>query len=118
MFTEVAMVLDNLQVRHKAFGLGTVISTNGKYMTIQFEAGVKNFVYPDSFEKYLTLADGTVTDEIRADLERVNEERRRIEETKIAENRHSMEHGIVIPGKETSLEGDDEDSQYKSQETE
>jgi hypothetical protein len=69
------MILDNLQVKHKVFGLGTVVATNGKYMTIQFDGAVKNFVYPDSFEKFLSLADGTVTDEIKADLERVRQKR-------------------------------------------
>jgi hypothetical protein len=29
-----------------------------------------------------------------------------------------MMHGIVIPGKEITLEGEDEESQYKSQENE
>ena len=87
-------------------------------MTIQFDGAVKNFVYPDSFEKFLSLADGTVTDEIKADLERVRQEKKLIEDRKIAENLHSMMHGIVIPGKEITLEGEDEESQYKSQENE
>ena len=112
------MILDNLQVKHKSFGLGTVIATNGKYMTVQFDSGVKNFVYPDSFEKFLSLADGTVTDEIKADLAKVSAAKKLIEERKIAENLHSMQHGIVIPGKEMSLDGEDEDSQYKSQDNE
>lgn len=109
------MVLDNLQVKHKVFGLGTVVATSGKYMTISFDGVEKSFVYPDSFEKYLTLADGTVSDEILADLALVSAEKQRIIEKKLEENLHSMKHGIVIPGKETSLDSDDEDSNYKSQ---
>ena len=112
------MVLDNLQVQHKKFGLGTVIATSGKYMTIQFDSCVKNFVYPDSFEKFLTLADGTVSDEINEDLAKVSNEKKLIEEKKIAENLHSMMHGIVIPGKEMTLDGEEEDQQYKSTENE
>lgn len=112
------MVLDNLQVKHKVFGIGTVVSTNGKYMTIRFDGADKSFVYPDSFEKYLTLADGTISDEILADLALVSAEKQRILNKKIEENLHSMKHGIVIPGKETSFDSDDEESQYKSQDTE
>lgn len=112
------MVLDNLQVKHKVFGTGTVISTNGKYMNIRFDGAEKSFVYPDSFEKYLTLADGTVSEEILADLALVSAEKQRIINKKIEENLHSMKHGIVIPGKETTLEADEDDNQYKSQETE
>lgn len=112
------MNLNNLQVKHKVFGLGTVVETDGKYMTILFGDVRKNFVYPDSFEKYLTLADGSVSDEIRLDLENVAAIKQSILDKKIAENLHSMKHGIVIPGKEMSSENDDEDGQYKSSETE
>jgi cobalamin biosynthesis protein CobT len=108
------MNLDNLQVKHKVFGLGTVVASDGKYMTIRFDGVDKNFVYPDSFEKYLTLADGTVSEEIREDLARVSAVKQSIIDKKLEENLHSMKHGIVIPGKEMSLENEDEDSQFKS----
>ena len=111
------MVLDNLQVKHKAFGLGTVVATNGKYMTIRFSNVEKSFVYPDSFEKYLTLADGTVSEEILADLAAVSAEKQRILNKKIEENIHSMKHGIVIPGKESSPDSEDEEGQYKAQDS-
>lgn len=112
------MNLDNLEVKHKAFGLGTVVSTDGKYMTIRFESAVKSFVYPDSFEKYLTLADGTVSEEIKSDLAKVSAIKQSILDKKVAENLHSMKHGIVIPGKELTAESEDEESQYKSSDSE
>ena len=112
------MNLDNLEVKHKSFGLGTVISTDGKYMTIKFDGAVKNFVYPDSFEKFLTLADGTVSDEILSDIAKVTAIKQSIIDKKVAENLHSMKHGIVIPGKEIAPESDDEDGQYKSVDSE
>jgi hypothetical protein len=112
------MELNNLQVKHKVFGIGTVVETDGKYMTILFGDVRKNFVYPDSFEKYLTLADGTVSEEILGDLANVVAIKQSILDKKIAENLHSMKHGIVIPGKEITSETEDEDGQYKSSETE
>ena len=93
------MVFENLQVRHKVFGLGTIIAKDGKYIKVKFENAEKNFVYPDSFEKFLTLADGTVTDEILA--------------AKHEENVRAMTHGIVIPGKEGSGESEEEEN-YKN----
>ena len=109
------MVLDNLSVRHKTFGVGTVVSTSGKYMTVRFAgAGDKNFVYPDSFEKFLTLEDGSVSEEILADLRVAQAHRQSIIDKKNEENLRSMTHGIVIPGKETSDGEDDEHDEDKS----
>ena len=107
------MIFDNLQVRHKAFGIGTVVAKDGKYIKVKFENSEKNFVYPDSFEKFLTLADGTVTDEILADLAATNERKAKILAAKHEENVRSMTHGIVIPGKEGNGENEEEDS-YKN----
>ena len=53
------MLLDNLEVLHKSFGKGIVVSTNGQYFTVKFENCQKIFVYPDIFDKFLTLADGS-----------------------------------------------------------
>lgn len=112
------MVLDNLQVRHKTFGIGTVIANDGKYIRVKFDNAEKNFVYPDSFEKFLTLADGTVNDEILADLAATNERKAKILAAKHEENVRAMTHGIVIPGKEGSVESEEEESFKNSNETE
>ena len=103
------MVLENLSVCHKAFGIGTVIATQGKYMTVRFGCGDKSFVYPDSFGKFLTLSDGTVSDEILADLQVSRAAKQEIIDKKHAENLRSMTHGIVIPGKENLPEQKPED---------
>ena len=107
------MVLENLQVRHKVFGIGTVVATDGKYIKVKFDSAEKNFVYPDSFEKFLTLADGSVTDEILADLAVTNERKAKILAAKEEENVRAMTHGIVIPGKEGNSESEEEES-YKN----
>lgn len=113
------MVLDNLAVNHKSFGLGTVISYQGKYMTVKFDKTQKIFVYPDAFENFLTLADGTVSDEIMIDIEAANRAKQVIIETKKEENMRAMTKGIVIPGKEGAIgELDEEEHSYKNQEPE
>ena len=103
------MVFLNLEVKHKKFGLGTVVSSDGKYLGIDFGGVRKSFVYPDAFENYLTLADGSVTDEILADISVAKAQKQAILDKKEAENKHSMLHGIVIPGKEMLPDSDGEE---------
>ena len=113
------MIFDNLEVKHKSFGDGLVISNNGKYMTVRFATAQKTFVYPDAFENFLTLSDGTVSDEILADIKLAKEAKQEILNKKNEENRRAMTHGIVIPGKENvNVEGEDEEGRFKNSETE
>lgn len=110
------MNFENLDVKHKAFGPGVVIANQGKYITVKFEAVTKTFVYPDIFEKFLTLADGSVSEEILADIESVKKVKQQIQDKKHEENLRAMTKGIVIPGKEINLlEGEDEEGQQKSE---
>jgi hypothetical protein len=104
------MVLENLAVQHKAFGHGIVVQAQGKYITVKFENTEKTFVYPDIFEKFLTLEDGTVSEEILSDLNVSKNYKQAIIDKKNEENRRAMEHGIVIPGKENTIDGEDEES--------
>jgi hypothetical protein len=94
------MVFDNLKIKHKTFGEGTVKSMDGKYITASFGSLEKKFVYPDAFENFLTLADGTVSDEILEDIKNAKTAKQIIIDKKNEENRRAMTHGIVIPGKE------------------
>lgn len=111
------MILENLSVRHKSFGEGTVISTNGQYITVKFEKTEKVFVYPDIFEKFLTLSDGTVSSEILLDLEAAKAKKQKIIDKKAEENIRAMTRGIVIPGKEAVVTDSDEEEQgYRNSE--
>lgn len=113
------MLLENLEVLHKAFGKGTVVSTNGKYFTVRFETCEKVFVYPDIFERFLTLADGSVSDEINADINATKAQKQRELDKKNEENLHAMTHGIVIPGKENvAADSDEEEGRFKNTEQE
>ena len=104
------MVLENLTVRHKKFGVGTVMKVEGKYLTVHFDSAQKVFVYPDAFEKFLTLADGTVSSEILSDLQAEKNKRMQIADAKAQENLRSMQLGIVIPGKEPVSDEKGEDA--------
>ena len=114
--SEGIMILENLQVKHKAFGEGVVVATSGKYFTVKFETAEKVFVYPDIFEKFLTLADGTVSEEISADIKVSKDEKQEIADKKHEENLRAMTRGIVIPGKEnTNLDSEDEEYRNKQE---
>ena len=112
------MNLVNLQVKHKAFGPGVVISAQGKYVTVKFSESTKVFVYPDIFEKFLTLADGTVSDEILRDISSSKEAKQKIQDKKQEENLRAMMKGIVIPGKEITVTDSDDEDSHKSTESE
>ena len=113
------MILENLDVLHKAFGKGTVVSVNGKYFTVKFESVQKTFVYPDIFEKFLTLADGSVSPEISVDLESSRALKQKELDKKNEENLRAMTRGIVIPGKEnTPADGDEEEGRFKNTDSE
>ena len=110
------MSLENLEVLHKAFGKGTIVAVNGKYITVKFENVTKIFVYPDIFEKFLTLADGSVSDEIIADLDTAKAAKQRELDKKNEENLRAMTHGIVIPGKENlGIDGEDEENRRNTE---
>ena len=113
------MNIENLKVKHKAFGEGVVCSANGNYITVKFENTQKVFVYPDIFEKFLTLEDGTVSDEIKADLEKSKLQKQKILDMKREENLRAMNKGIVVPGREiVPGDADEDDGRQKSSELE
>ena len=113
------MVFENLEVLHGTFGKGIVISKNDKYITVKFEACQKVFVYPDAFEKFLTLADGSISDEILADLADSKAIKQKELDRKNEENRQAMTRGIVIPGKDiVNADSDEEEGKYKNSDNE
>ena len=113
------MILENLEVLHKAFGKGKIASVNGKYITVKFENVQKIFVYPDIFDKFLTLADGSVSDDIAADLNAAKLQKQKELDKKNEENLRAMTRGIVIPGKENvNADTDEEEGRNKNSDNE
>ena len=110
------MIQENIEVLHKAFGKGVITSINGKYITVKFESVQKIFVYPDIFEKFLTFADGSVSDQILADLNAVKAQKQKEIDKKNEENLRAMTRGIVIPGKEKeNIDSEDEEGRKNSE---
>lgn len=113
------MVLENLHVLHKSFGDGVVVSQRGQYFTVKFASAEKIFVYPDIFERFLTLSDGTVSEEILADINLSKLAKQKIIDKKKEENLRAMTRGIVIPGKESlGSDFEEEEPAFKPSEQE
>ena len=113
------MCFENLEVLHKSFGKGTVVAKNGQYITVKFDSMQKIFVYPDIFEKFLTLADGTVSEDILADIKESNVAKQKVLDKKNEENVRAMTRGIVIPGKENvNPELEEDEGRFKNTEPE
>lgn len=52
------MNLEQSSVRHTRYGAGTVLRCEGAMITVSFpEAGEKQFVFPDVFERFLKAED-------------------------------------------------------------
>lgn len=52
-------------VKHGVFGTGIVKDLSESIVTICFDGGEKNFIYPDAFNQFLTLADKKVQQRIQ-----------------------------------------------------
>ena len=92
-------------VNHKTLGAGTVEKADGKYLSIRFGCGVKTFVYPDTFGKFLTASDPAFARQVESDLAAGQSEKekfaaRRREEAKC------FRSGIVIPGRNPQADDD------------
>ncbi len=54
----------NLKVKHKVYGTGIITDVAENYITVQFDSKSAKFLYPDSFEKFLTAVDPSIQADI------------------------------------------------------
>lgn len=74
--------------------IGIIIDLDEKYITVDFDDGVKKYQYPGAFQKFLRVCDSDMEDWIKADSQRIsisNEKRRIAERIKAAEEKKSLE---------------------------
>jgi len=80
------MKIMNKKVKHIVFGEGKVISQETERISVQFseQYGVKKFIYPDAFGKYLKLNDAdletAVDNELLSKLVRIKAEKEKKEQ--------------------------------------
>lgn len=90
-------------VRHKTLGEGTVEGANGKYLSIRFACGVKTFVYPDTFGKFLSAIDPVFAEQVESDLAAEKSEKEKTDALR-REEAKCFRSGIVIPGRAAQTE--------------
>lgn len=74
--------------------IGIIIHLDEKYITVEYDDGVKKYLYPGSFQKFLKACDPAVEEWIKDDSELINislEERRIAEAKKIEEEKKRAE---------------------------
>jgi hypothetical protein len=86
-------------VKHKVFGVGTIIEMDDKQIVVRFSVGLKKFAYPSAFEDYLTLLDSSVHNSIQLEilaLKKAKTEAEQLEREaaarKLAEIENSVQH--------------------------
>ncbi|MHC0035689.1 malate synthase [Pseudoneobacillus sp. C159] len=82
------MNLINKKVTHKRFGMGSIVKHNDSSIEIHFASENKKFVFPDVFEKHLTLHDKSAANSLgeiiqKREMERKEEEWKKEEEKKL-----------------------------------
>ena len=58
------MQLTGQAVKHAVFGKGVVTGQEGNVVTVTFSQGEKRFLYPDAFQKFLTLIDENASEKV------------------------------------------------------
>lgn len=112
------MVFQNIKVTHKTFGEGVVTNHEGNYINVSFGGAVKRFVYPDAFDRFLTVEDESIGAAIKLDIDASKRAKQVIIDKKKEENYRAMTRGIVIPGKETNGDTDAEEDEFRNKESE
>lgn len=59
------------KVIHRQFGVGKVISKDDRTITVRFEQGDKQFLYPAAFDGFLTFTDAAQEAAVEAQLSEI-----------------------------------------------
>lgn len=72
------------EVLHKTLGVGTIISQEGKTLSVHFESKDTKFIYPDAFKQHLTFVDPEASTQMASELAAAEEEKKAAYTAKIA----------------------------------
>ena len=61
--------LSGVNIKHKSFGVGKVIEQTDTYLKIEFSVGIKQFQFPEAFEKFLQCEDSNTQNIVLEALE-------------------------------------------------
>lgn len=69
--------LINKEVVHGTFGKGNIIDHSENLLEVDFESGIKRFVFPDVFSKYMSLVDKQMSNIVEDKLQVIEEKRQK-----------------------------------------
>lgn len=72
-------------MKHKMFGVGTVVAQDEEYITVEFQVKTSKFAYPVAFEKFISSIDDDIADAVYAELsaaKAAEEEKKAVEAAK------------------------------------
>jgi len=113
--------LMNTNVTHKKYGIGEIIEVNDKIIIIKFDEceDIKKFIYPDSFDGFMTFQNKKLQDDTMRLLEteeakkRVEEELKRQEFEKIEEEKRIENNGKLKKQKKATKAKSDREMALK-----
>ncbi|MEJ8305179.1 hypothetical protein [Saccharibacillus sacchari] len=93
------MQLIGQEVEHASYGQGEIIQQEDQRIEVRFANGdePKKFLYPDAFEKFLSMNDPACRKQVEADIEQMHEDRR--EEKEAVERRYQEERAALEAAK-------------------
>ena len=104
-------------VRHKTLGEGKVERVDGRYLSIAFSCGIKTFVYPDTFGKFLVAVDPAFAKQVESDLAADKSAKEKNDALR-REEAKCFSHGIVIPGRAVQAEDEGQSAFVKDDDDE
>lgn len=89
------MNLIDEKITHKVFGKGNIVAQDGSIITIDFNEDTKDFIYPDAFQKFITLNDQNTANSLNEILlkkkmeeEALEKKREEEKERRLSEQQH------------------------------
>lgn len=79
--------LKNETVTHRKYGNGTIVEVKDRVLMIKFKKieDTKKFLYPDSFEGFMTFQNENLQEDVIKLIERKKDEKKALEEFKLQE---------------------------------
>ncbi|MPM69917.1 hypothetical protein SDC9_116865 [bioreactor metagenome] len=65
------MNIKGAKVTHRQFGRGEIVGRDDKTITVRFEQGDKQFLYPTAFDGFLTFSDAAKEAAVEAQLSEI-----------------------------------------------
>ena len=88
--------LSGVNIKHKSFGVGKVIEQTDTYLKIEFSVGIKQFQFPEAFEKFLQCEDSNTQNIVLEALEVKKEKEAELKKQKQEEQARFIKTQTIV----------------------